>query len=52
MFQRAIAATVAAAFLAVIGMGCNGPEAQPVLKNTNIEQLKKEPQKNKPTIDD
>ena len=35
MFQRAIAATVAAAFLAVIGMGCNGPEAQPVLKNTN-----------------
>jgi hypothetical protein len=52
MFRRTIVATVMAAFLAVLGIGCSGSEAQPVLKNSNLGTLKREPQKVKPSTDD
>jgi len=52
MIRRTLVATVAAAFLFVIGIGCSGTEAQPVLKNTNSATLKQQSQKTKPSVDD
>jgi hypothetical protein len=52
MFRRTIIAIGAAAVLVSLGIGCSGPDPQPVLKNTNVAPMKQEPAKSKPSVDD